>query len=83
VEFACNRARNKTTGLSPLKTVYGVDPFAPRDPVPREIEGKPSAEVEQREKEILELYNKVGAKVKKSNASYQVQTNKHRSTVAF
>jgi len=47
------------------------------------IEGKPSTEAEQRVKEIQALHHKVREKIKKSNAGYQVQANKHRKKVVF
>jgi len=63
VEFACNRAPHKTTGLSPFQIVYGVDPLTPRDLVPRVIKGKPSTATEQRLKEIQALNEKIRRKI--------------------
>jgi len=63
VEFVHNRAPHKTTGLSPFKAVYGVDPLTPSNLIPRIIEGKPSSEAKQRVKEIIALYERVGEKI--------------------
>jgi len=40
-ELAHNKAPSKTTGLSPFKVVYGVDPLSSIDLVPREMNEKP------------------------------------------
>ena len=80
VEFAY---AHKTTGLSPFKIVYGVDPLITRDLVLRAIEGKPRVKAEQRVKEIQPLYERVREKTEKSNASYHTEANKHRRMVVF
>ena len=41
-EFAYNMAPSKTTGLSPFKIVYGVEPLSPLSLIPRPLENKPS-----------------------------------------
>ena len=41
-EFAYNMAPSRTTGLSPFKVVYGVEPLSPMSLVPRPLENKPS-----------------------------------------
>jgi len=66
MEFVYNRAPHKTIGLSPFKTVYGVDPLTPGDLISSAIEGRPSAEAEQRVKEIQALYEKVREKIEKA-----------------
>ena len=42
-EFAYNKARNRTTGISPFKAVYGIDPIGQLDLVPRPLDKKPCA----------------------------------------
>ena len=69
MEFAYNKAPHMTTGLSPFKKVYGVDPLTPEDLAPRATEGKPSVAVEQMVKEIQALHDKVREKIEKSNIS--------------
>ena len=82
-EFAYNMAPSKTTGLSPFKVVYGVEPLSPLALVPRPMEGKPSVEAEKRVEEIKHLHEKVKEKIERSNASYQAQANKHKKKVVF
>ena len=71
VEFAYNRAPQKTIGLSPFKAVCGFDPLTPRDLTLRTIEGRPSVEVQKRVTVIQDQHNKVREKTEKSNANYQ------------
>ena len=82
-EFAYNMAPSKTTGLSPFKIVYGVEPLNPLDLVPRPMEGKPSVEASKRAEEIQRLHEQVTMKIERSNASYQTQANKHKRRVVF
>jgi len=46
IEFAYNQAPHKTTGLSSLRVLYGVDALTPRELVPRVIREKPSVKDE-------------------------------------
>ena len=39
-KFDYNKAPNKTTGASPFKVVYGVDPLRPPDLVPKAMDKK-------------------------------------------
>ena len=82
-EFAYNMAPSKTTGLSPFKVVYRVEPLSPLDPLPRPLDGKPSVEANKRVEEIKRLHDRVKSKIEKSNASYQAQANKHKRKVVF
>jgi len=82
-EFAYNMAPSKTTGLSPFKAVYSVEPLSPLDLIPRPLDGKPSVEADKRVEEIKCLHERVKEKIEKSNASYQTQANKHQRKVVF
>jgi len=50
-EFAYNMAPSKTTGLSPFKVVYGVEPL-----IPRPLDAKLSVETDKRVEEIKHLH---------------------------
>jgi len=76
-------APSKTTGLSPFKIVYGVEPLSPLDLTPRPLDEKSSVEASKRVEEIKCLHEQVKLKIKKSNSSYQAQANKHKKNVAF
>jgi len=78
VEFAFNKAPNRTTGVSPFKIVYGLDPLGPLDLIPKPMDQKPSADAEQRVAEIQRLHERVRVRIAKSNLSYSTQANKHR-----
>jgi len=80
---AYNRAPHKTTGVSPFKTVYGLDPLTPRYLTPGAIKERPSVEAKKRVKEIKGIHDKVREKIEKTNANYQSQANKHRRKVFF
>jgi len=47
-EFAYNKAPSKTTGISPFKVVYGIDPMNPLDLVLRPLNQRPTANANQR-----------------------------------
>jgi len=82
-EFAFNKVPNRTTSISPFKVVYGLDPLGPLDLVSRPLDHKPSADAEQRVKEIQHLHEKVRVRIEKSNLSYSSQANKHRRQQVF
>jgi len=83
VEFAYNMAPSRTTGLSPFKVVYGIEPLSPLALTPRPLESKPSPEASKRVEEIQHLHEQVKLRIEKSNASYQAQANKHKRKVVF
>jgi len=58
-EFAYNMAPSKTTGLSPFKIVYGLEPLTPLDLSPRPMDVKLSVEASKRVEEIKNLYEQV------------------------
>jgi len=82
-EFAYNKAPSKTIGVSPFKVVYGFDPLGPLYLVPRPLGQKPSANAEDRIKEIQKLHEQVKQKIENSSLTYQAQANKHRKKVVF
>ena len=82
-EFAYNKAPSRTTGVSPFKVVYDLDPLGPLDFIPKPMDQKLSADAEQRVAEIQRLHEKVWARIEKSNLEYSVQDNKHRRQRAF
>ena len=82
-EFAYNMAPSKTTGLSPFKIVYGLEPLTPLDLSPRPMDTKPNVEAHKRVEDIKHLHETVRAKIERSNATYQAQANKHRKKVVF
>jgi len=82
-EFSYNKAPNRTTGISPFKVVYGVDPVGPLDLVLRPLDQKPSTEVDQRVEEINKLRDQVKDRIEKINLTYLAQPKKHRRRKAF
>ena len=76
-------APSKTTGLSPFKIVYGVEPLSALDLTPRSLNEKPSVEASKRVEEIKHLHQQDKLRIEKSNASYQAQANKHKKRVVF
>jgi len=76
-------APSKTTGLSPFKIVYGVEPLSPLDLTLRSLNEKPSVEANKRVEEIKHIHEQVKLRIEKFNASYQAQANKHKKRVVF
>jgi len=68
---------------SSFKIVYGIEPLSPVDLIPTPLDEKPSVEASKRVDEIKRLHEQVRLKIKKSNASYQAQANKHKRRVVF
>jgi len=56
VKFAYNKAPNHTTGISPFKVVYGINPIGQLDLAPRPLDKKPSAKANQRVEEIKKMH---------------------------
>jgi len=82
-EFAYNMAPSKTTGMSPFKIVYGLEPLTPLDLSPRAMDTKPHIDAHKRVEEIKNLHEAVRAKIERSNTAYQTQANRHRRKVVF
>ena len=83
VEFAYNMAPSRTTGLSPFKVVYGIEPLSPLALTPWPLESKPSPEASKRVEKIQHLHEQVKLRIEKSNACYQAQANKHKWKAVF
>ena len=82
-EFAYNKTQSRTTGISPFKVLYGIDPWGPLDLVPRPLDKRPSADTDQRVEEIKKWHERVSDKVEKINLIYSAQANKHRMRKVF
>jgi len=76
-------APSKTTGLHPLKIVYGDECLSLFDLILRPMDEKSSLEASMRVEEIKHLHEQVKLKIEKSNATYQAQANKHKRRVVF
>ena len=76
-------APSKTIGISSFKVVYGSYPLGPLDLVPRALDQKLSADVEEWVKEIQKLHEQVKHKNEKYNCTYENQGNKHWKNVVF
>ena len=63
--------------------VYGIDPLGPLDLVPRPLDQRPSAEVDQRVEEIKKLHERVRDRIEKINATYSAQANKGQKRKVF
>ena len=83
VQFVYNKAPSKATGLSPFKVVYGIDPLSPINLTPQAQDQKPSADAAAKVEEIQKLHELVKARIKKINASYEAQANKHMRKIVF
>jgi len=82
-KFAYNMAPSKTTGLSPFKIVYGVEPLSPLGLILRPLDKKSSVEANKIVGEIKHLHKQFKLNIEKFNASYQSQANKHKRRVVF
>jgi len=63
-EFAYNKAPSRTTGVSPFKVVYGLDPLGPLDLIPKPMDQKPSADAKQRVVEIQGYMRRSGLELR-------------------
>ena len=82
-EFAYNRSTSQTTGCSPFKAVYGMNPIGPLDLSPIHIDDHFSGEVDDRAKFIKKIHEQVRNKIMKQTEKYKRQADKHRKKVVF
>ncbi|GJT63130.1 RNA-directed DNA polymerase [Tanacetum coccineum] len=82
-EFAYNRAPNKTTGLSPFKVVYGLNPSTPLDLVVLDTTSKFSKEASDLAMEIKAIHQQVHDKITKNNELLKYRRDKGRKHVLF
>ncbi|XP_071708762.1 uncharacterized protein [Rutidosis leptorrhynchoides] len=78
-----DRAPNYSTGKLPFEICYGANPLTPIDLVPFAIEPKASVEAVAKAKEMKKLYEKVKAKIEKTNQQYKAKANQHRKQPTF
>jgi len=69
--------------MSPFKIVYGIEPLSPLDLLPKSMDENPSVEASKRVEKIKNHHEQVKLNIKKSDASYQAQANKHERRVVF
>ena len=84
IVFAYNRwSMHRTVGKSPFKEVYGLQPIAPMELAPHPTIQEFSGDAEVRAKEVKRLHEEVRLKIKKKNAKYVEEANRHRKYVEF
>ncbi|GKB66300.1 gag-pol polyprotein [Tanacetum coccineum] len=82
-EFAYNRAPNKTTGISPFKVVYGLNPSTPLDLAVLDTTSKFSKEASDLAMEIQTIHQQVHDKITKNNELLKYRRDKGRKHVLF
>jgi len=58
-EFSYNKTPSKTTGMSPFKVVYRIEPRSPLDLTPGSMDSRPNVVATKRVQEIQELHQKM------------------------
>nr|GEU79405.1 transposon Ty3-G Gag-Pol polyprotein [Tanacetum cinerariifolium] len=82
-EFAYNRAPNKTTGVSPFKVVYGLNPATPLDLVVLDTTSKFSKEASDLAAEIKTIHQKVHDRIIKNNELIKYRRDKGHKHILF
>nr|GEX95578.1 hypothetical protein [Tanacetum cinerariifolium] len=82
-EFAYNRALNETTGISPFKVVYGLNPATPLDLAVLNTTSKFSKEASDLAMEIQTIHQQVHDKITKNNELLKYRRDKGRKHVLF
>ncbi|KAE8663112.1 putative Quercetin 3-O-methyltransferase 1 [Hibiscus syriacus] len=82
-EFAYNRSKNRTTGLSPFEIVYGQNPSGVLElaPIPRIGHFSPKADAMA--KYLRGIHEQVKQTIHESNTKYKTRVDNHRRQVLF
>ncbi|KAE8681373.1 putative CCCH-type zinc finger family protein [Hibiscus syriacus] len=82
-EFAYNRSKNRTTGLSPFEIVYGQNPSGVLDLAPIPRIGRFSPKADEMAKYLRGIHEQVKQTIHESNTKYKTRVDNHRRQVLF
>ncbi|KAE8702634.1 putative CCCH-type zinc finger family protein [Hibiscus syriacus] len=82
-EFAYNRSKNRTTGLSPFEIVYGQNPSGVLDLAPIPRIGRLSPKADEMEKYLRGIHEQVKQTIHESNTKYKTQVDNNRRQILF
>ncbi|KAE8676151.1 putative CCCH-type zinc finger family protein [Hibiscus syriacus] len=82
-EFAYNRSKNRTTGLSPFEIVYGQNPSGVLDLAPIPRIGCFSPKADEMAKYLRGIHEQVKQTIHESNTKYKTRVDNHRRQVLF
>ncbi|KAE8672853.1 putative CCCH-type zinc finger family protein [Hibiscus syriacus] len=82
-EFAYNRSKNRTTGLSPFEIVYGQNPSGVLDLAPIPRIGHFSPKADEMAKYLRGIHEQVKQTIHESNTKYKTRVDNHRRQVLF
>ncbi|KAJ0454022.1 putative nucleotidyltransferase, Ribonuclease H [Helianthus annuus] len=82
-EFAYNRAPNKTTGISPFKVVYGLNPPTPLDLAVLDTSSKFSQEACELAADIKSIHQQIHDKITQANELLKYKRDKGRKHILF
>ncbi|KAE8695414.1 General regulatory factor 9, MU isoform 1 [Hibiscus syriacus] len=77
-EFAYNRSKNRTTGLSPFEIVYGQNPSGVLDLAPIPRIGRFSPKADEMAKYLRGIHEQVKQTIHESNTKYKTRVDNHR-----
>ncbi|KAE8670845.1 hypothetical protein F3Y22_tig00112069pilonHSYRG00031 [Hibiscus syriacus] len=77
-EFAYNRSKNRTTGLSPFEIVYGQNPSGVLDLAPIPRIGRFSPKADKMAKYLWGIHEQVKQTIHESNTKYKTRVDNHR-----
>lgn len=82
-EFAYNRLKNKTIGLSPFEIVCGKNPFGLLDLAPISQIGRLNPRADEMAERLRGIQEQVTLAIHENNAKYKAQTDNHCCQVLF
>ncbi|KAE8668905.1 hypothetical protein F3Y22_tig00112281pilonHSYRG00079 [Hibiscus syriacus] len=82
-EFAYNRSKHRTTGLSPFEIVYGQNPSGVLDLAPIPRIGHFSPKADEMAKYLRGIHEQVKQTIHESNTKYKTRVENHRRQVLF
>ncbi|KAE8671130.1 ABC transporter C family member 10-like [Hibiscus syriacus] len=82
-EFAYNRSKNRTTGLSPFEIVYGQNPSGVLDLAPIPRIGRFIPKADEMAKYLRGIHEQVKQTIHENNTKYKTRVDNHRRQVLF
>jgi hypothetical protein len=82
-EFAYNRSKSRTTGMSPFEIVYGQNPSGVLDLAPVPHAGRLNPKADELAEHLRGIHEQVKLAIQETNSKYKARADYHRRQVLF